>query len=205
MIMVCGNCGNNTTWELHEPYVTDKKYPYGTHELSEVVEYCTLMCATCSQPTLLLTKKIYEEVDTQLHSEISEILYPVATKRLNNLPEVVEKRYNSAIKVRLIEPNACAVLVGRTLEAACNHEQAQGRTLAQKLNYLAQNGRIPNTLAEMARQLKELRNLGAHDAEDEVTEEDVPIILDFLEAILEYLYVAPAKIEAVRTRLRGAT
>jgi hypothetical protein len=87
------------------------------------------------------------------------------------------------------------------LEAACNHEQAQGRTLAQKLNYLAQNGRIPNTLAEMAHQLKELRNLGAHDAEDEVTENDVPIILDFLEAILEYLYVAPAKIEAVRTRL----
>ena len=87
------------------------------------------------------------------------------------------------------------------MEAACNHEQAQGRTLAQKLNYLAENGRIPNTLAEMARQLKELRNLGAHDAEDEVTEQDVPIILDFLETILEYLYVAPAKIEAVRTRL----
>jgi hypothetical protein len=45
------------------------------------------------------------------------------------------------------------------------------------------------------------RNLGAHDAEDDVTEEDVPIILDFLEAILEYLYVATAKIAAVQARL----
>lgn len=201
MIEICGHCGNKTTWELHEPYVTDKKYPYGTHELSEVIEYITLMCTTCSQPTLLLTRKIYEEVDAQLHREISETLYPKVNKQLNNLPEAIERRYSSAIKVRFIEPNACAVLVGRTLEAACNHEQAQGGSLAQKLNYLAQNGRIPNTLAEMARQLKELRNLGAHDAEDEVTEEDVPIMLDFLEAILEYLYVAPAKIEAVRTRL----
>lgn len=42
--------------------------------------------------------------------------------------------------------------------------------------------------------------MGAHDAEDTVTEEDVPIILDFLEAILEYLYVAPAKIAAVQAR-----
>ncbi|MGZ3644246.1 MAG: DUF4145 domain-containing protein [Ktedonobacteraceae bacterium] len=130
-----------------------------------------------------------------------KLLYPSTDIPLTNIPQKIDRAYTAAIKVKNIEPNACAVLVGRTLEAACNHEQAQGRTLAQKLNYLAENGRIPNTLAEMARQLKELRNLGAHDAEDEVTEQDVPIILDFLEAILEYLYVAPAKIEAVRTRL----
>jgi hypothetical protein len=59
-----------------------------------------------------------------------------------------------------------------------------------------------NVLAEMAQQLKELRNLGAHDAEDEVTNEDVPTIISFLEAILEYLYVAPAKIAVVRARLK---
>ena len=46
--------------------------------------------------------------------------------------------------------------------------------------------------------VEELRNLGAHDAEDEITEADVPIILDFLEAILEYLYVAPARVAAVQ-------
>jgi hypothetical protein len=61
---------------------------------------------------------------------------------------------------------------------------------------------IPQTLAEMAQQLRQIRNLGAYDANDEVTEEDVPIIMDFLEAILEYLYVAPAKIAAVQARLK---
>ncbi|MFL5699366.1 MAG: DUF4145 domain-containing protein [Ktedonobacteraceae bacterium] len=73
--------------------------------------------------------------------------------------------------------------------------------LAQRLDKLAASGRIPLPLAQMALQIKQLRNLGAHAAEDEVNEVDVPIILDFLEAILEYLYVAPAKIEAVRARL----
>lgn len=54
----------------------------------------------------------------------------------------------------------------------------------------------------MADQLKQLRNLGAHADDDEITEEDVPIIIGFLEIILEYLYVAPAKIAAVQARLK---
>jgi len=201
MIMLCGHCGNQTVWELHEPYTTDKKFPYGHDELSESIIFSTLMCPRCSLPTLRRTVKIFNEVDVETFSERTAVLYPSETGQLSNLPETIERRYKSALKVRYVEPNARAVLVGRTLEAACNHENAQGRTLAQKLNHLAQRGRIPTTLAEMAQQLKELRNLGAHDTEDEVTEEDVPIIIDFLEAILEYLYVAPAKIEALRARL----
>ncbi len=108
----------------------------------------------------------------------------------------------AALKVQDIEPSACAVLVGRTLEAVSNYEKATGKTLSDKLNNLVSSDRIPKTLGEMAHQLRQIRNLGAHDAEDEVTEEDVPIILDFLEAILEYLYVAPAKIAAVQARLK---
>ncbi len=55
----------------------------------------------------------------------------------------------------------------------------------------------------MAHQIRQIRNLGAHaDEDDEVTGADVPIMLDFLEAILEYLYVAPAKIAAVQVRLK---
>jgi hypothetical protein len=71
----------------------------------------------------------------------------------------------------------------------------------QKLNDLAVSGRMPQTLAQMGQQLRVIRNMGAHDAEDEVTADDIPIILDLIEAILEYLYVAPAKIAAAQNRL----
>ncbi len=205
MIVICGHCGNKTIlasrgkYEHKKPVWDTEKDTYVMRTRSwEVFE-----CVTCSKPTLIEDDMVLNDADLPEGNRI--VLYPSVDTPLTNLPGKIEKAYAAAIKVKNIEPNACAVLVGRTLEAACNHEQAQGTTLAQKLNHLAQNGRIPNTLAEMARQLKELRNLGAHDAEDEVTEQDVPIILDFLEAILEYLYVAPAKVEAVRTRLRGAT
>ncbi|MFL5699369.1 MAG: DUF4145 domain-containing protein [Ktedonobacteraceae bacterium] len=117
------------------------------------------------------------------------------------MPEIVERRYAAALKVQYVEPNAFAVMVGKTLEAICNHEKIDGKTLSERLNKLASTDRIPQTLAQMAHQLRQIRNLGAHDNDDEVNKEDVPIILDFVEAILEYLYVAPSKIEAVRKRL----
>ena len=198
MIRLCGHCGNNTTYEKHGEYlIKDERYDAENKTwVEDQIQWVVDECMTCHKPTFS-----EYHLDAIAFEVRSKILYPSIQTNLTNLPADIDGAYTAAIKVKNIEPNACAVLVGRTLEAACNHEQAQGRTLAQKLNYLAQNGRIPNTLAEMARQLKELRNLGAHDAEDEVTEQDVPIILDFLEAILEYLYVAPAKIEAVRTRL----
>ena len=198
----CGHCGNDTTWELHEPYTLAEAYPHGTDEVSQYKVYSALFCSTCLQPTLKQTGGQHSEIDSDWLNISTTVLYPTASTQLGDLPAAIERKYKSALKVRYIEPNACAVLVGRTLEAACNHEKAQGKNLAQKLSFLANDGRIPNTLAEMAQQLKELRNLGAHDAEDEVTNQDVPTIISFLEAILEYLYVAPAKIGAVRARLK---
>lgn len=202
MILLCGHCGNTTSFEERGNYYTKEPILNDESKITwKTTSWHLLECQTCSKPTLKEYDFRLDADDLPLPDLIETVLYPPADIPLTNLPQKIERAYTAALRVKNIEPNACAVLVGRTLEAACNHEQAQGRTLAQKLNYLAQNERIPNTLAEMARQLKELRNLGAHDAEDEVTEQDVPIILDFLEAILEYLYVAPAKIEAVRARL----
>ncbi len=198
----CGHCRNNTVWKLHDQYNLDEEYALGTQEVYQVRGYCTFMCSTCLRPTLLLTIGAFSVVDAEWLGVSTKVLYPQPLSQLDNLPEAVENRYNAALKVRYVEPNSFAVMAGRTLETACNHENAQGKDLAAKLNYLANKDRIPQTLAEMAHQLRQLRNLGAHDADDEINEADVPIILDFLEAILEYLYVAPAKVEALKNRLK---
>jgi Domain of unknown function (DUF4145) len=137
----CGHCGNDTTWEMHEPYTLAEEYPHGAEEVSEHKVYSTLFCSTCLQPTLRQTVGQYREIDADWLNISTTVLYPTASTQLSDLPAAIERKYKSA----------------------------------------------PNTLAEMAQQLKELRNLGAHDAEDEVTNEDVPTIISFLEAILEYL------------------
>ena len=64
--------------------------------------------------------------------------------------------------------------------------------------------RIPPLLADMAHLGRKFGNLAAHFAKEQVTEDDISAMLDFVEAILEYLYVAPAKITVVQERLKKA-
>jgi Domain of unknown function (DUF4145) len=202
VVMQCGHCGKRSAFNVRgectrtsDPHIIDLVY--------NLTVWHTLQCLTCLQPTLRQTNYIVD--DALMSAPDTKVLYPTTGTRLNNLPDTIKRRYMSALKVRDIDPNAYAVLVGRTLEAVCKHEKALGKTLAEKLSNLVDADRIPRPLAEMAQQLRQIRNLGAHDTEDEVTENDVPIILDFIEAILEYLYIAPAKITAVQERLKKSS
>lgn len=204
--MTCGHCGHKAVFELcgeytnsHEEYredvYSDERSPYP----EEWYRYtCQLFkCPHCSRPTL-------KEISDSAYQDEPEhkIIYPVINE-LTGLPKRIAKRYQIALKVQYIEPSAFAVQIGRTLEAVCNYEKMPGQSLGRKLSNLVREERIPPTLAQMAQQLTKLRNLGAHDdQQDDVTEEDVPIMRDFVEAILEYLYVAPAKIARVQARLK---
>jgi hypothetical protein len=197
----CGHCQQKNVWVQSE-IETDLTPTPETDEISVQTQYILLMCATCWRPTLISIEKAYANVDAEWLQSIPKILYPQTQTSISNLPPKVEQRYKAALKVKYIEPNSFAVMVGKTLEAICNHEQITGKNLAEKIDQLAKQGRIPQTLAEMSHQLRQIRNLGAHDNDDEVTNSDVPIILDFLEAILEYLYIAPIKINLLRERLK---
>jgi len=217
--MQCGHCGEHPAFlergecRQHGDVLVDPdKSGYQYEFWQKITTWRVLECTLCERPTLVQELVSYhfdfDDVEgrvRKVESAETVILYPQAPTRtiLIDLPQTVEKAYRTALDVQT-SPNAFAVLAGRTLEAACNHEKAPGRDLASKLNHLANSGHIPQTLGEMAQQLRLLRNLGAHDAEDEVNQDDVPIILDFLEAILEYLYIAPAKINAVKARLAKA-
>jgi hypothetical protein len=131
------------------------------------------------------------------------ILYPVSEerKRLTNLPEAIQKEYEVTLQVQNIAPHLCAVSARRTLEAIFTHEKAVGSNLNEKVNYLLQSKSIPSLLADVAHLGRKIGNLGAHFDEEEVTYQDVSVMLDFLETILEYLYVLPAKVAKVKARL----
>ena len=62
-------------------------------------------------------------------------------------------------------------------------------------------GEIPGPLAEMAHQLRFLRNIGAHATLGELTRGEAPILDDLCNAILEYVYTAPHRVEKVAKRI----
>ncbi len=208
---LCLHCGVVTILRIRTEYiyaVNEEDYR-GTKDINRI-KWTLLQCPECLEPTLLqadqVTKREYPGGGSwKTTIEAIRALYPFEKQIPSSLPEPIGKMYAEAIKVKLLSPSSCAVLVRRTLEAVCQHENATGRTLANKLKNLADTGKIPQTLVDIALHLRQLGNLGAHfDVDDDVTIQDVSIILDFVELFLEYLYIAPAKIQAVKDRLNNS-
>ncbi len=210
-MILCGHCGNRAIFHRRAEGTKNGDVPdySGKYDGQYIIYWRVLECASCGEPTLEQTRVEYS-IEPNIGEVLQEsygqtiLLYPVDKPPLANLPKTIEKRYMDALGSKDVSPSAFAVLAGKTLEAVCNNEHMTGSTLEIKLKNLIGSDRIPPVLAQMAQQIRLIRNLGAHDAEDDVTEEDVRITLDFLEAILEYLYIAPAKIEALQARLTKA-
>ncbi len=220
--MKCGHCGNIANCKSKALY-THIAFNDDTYQ-NEDWTWHLLQCPACSGPILIISvadhhdqSKIIDDPTVSslefinglkysgmnAYSTKMKVLYPLdETIETSPLPYKVGQAYQAALKVQKVEPNAFAVLVGRTIEVICYQEKASGKVLADKIKNLADTGRIPQVLADMAKQLKQLRNLGAHaDSEDEITKEDVPTIREFIDAILEYLYIAPNKIKKLEERL----
>ena len=195
----CSWCGVRTA--LNEKASAKVSYSFDEESgWEEVQTWFLYQCVSCNRPTL---KELWEYPGAE--DETLNTLMPAGTSDEASLPDPVVNAWKAAQAVRHVEPNAFAVLVGRTLEVICREEGAKGKNLVESLRILADSGRIPGTLGEMAQKLRQIRNLGAHAASDEVRQADVPIIQEFADAILEYLYRAPAKIAAVEARLRSGS
>lgn len=208
VVMICHHYGNDATFEVRGQYRYENNMedPEGNMWVIDETVWQLLECTKCSMPTLKQTRFTQDlaAYDMPLNDEfpydgktVETILYPLATHLTNlypfmapvdHLPVAIEREYKAALQERNRNPEICAMYVGRTLEAICNHESAKGSELADKLNHLANIGRIPRRLAQMAHQSRKIRNLGVHVTGEEITFKDLPFVLYFLEVILEYLY-----------------
>jgi len=162
---------------------------YSGEERGELMAtYQLCLCPACSRLTL-------REVDQISHADEPPVavLYPEAVEddTPRGVPDDVRKAYLSATKVRSIDANAYAVLLGRVLEIVCRDRNATGDTLAKKLADLSARNEIPERLAEVAKGLRQLRNVGAHADLGELSDAEVPVLDNLTRAILEYVYTAP--------------
>jgi hypothetical protein len=214
--MLCGHCGKHSAFQVrgegaqHGDVLWD---PYRAvtsgHDGQTITTWRVLECTVCNQPTLeqeVIEYNFQHDENPSAHIDAANVtvLYPRTTTKiaLTALPPSIAKEYEVALKVQNISLNLCAVQLRRTLEAIFNHEKAEGKTLEQKVNYLLKSASIPPLLAEMAHLGRQIGNVGAHVDSNDVTEEDVIVLLDFTEVILVYLYAAPAQVTTVRERLK---
>jgi hypothetical protein len=196
-VVRCPACNISAVAVLEHRYSTVTSHEDQGIEWDAGDVYELIVCQSCKATRV---RKGYYFSETPEEFEW-EIVYPMAPKSVDGLPDKVEKSYRAAMKVRDIDTNAFAVLIGRVLEFVCEDRQSHGQTLADQLNELGAKGEIPPRLAEMAQQLRHFRNVGAHASLGELTDSEVPFLEQLCRAVLEYVYTAPVIVEKVQRRL----
>jgi len=199
ILITCGHCDGMTSQEVVAGYENVVEEILHNDRRRMVVElhpvYRLSRCPACGRFNL----SVAEDEDPM---STIEVLWPVAPKRLSGLPSNVDTAYKAALSVKNIDSNAFGVLTRRLLEMVCIDRGAQGHSLIQQLRDLSTRGDIPGRLADMAQQLRQLGNLGAHAGSD-LTVAEVPLLDDLCRAILEYVYVAPQTIARVQERINA--
>jgi Domain of unknown function (DUF4145) len=106
--------------------------------------------------------------------------------------------YQEALRLKAVSPNAFAIQIRRCLEALCDDRGASKGRLEKRLKELSFKGEIPPILAQITNALRLVGNVGAHDFEILLSAYDATVIHRFFRSVLEYVYLAPASINAYR-------
>lgn len=198
---LCEHCGNVSYKDLVSESEVEEE------ESGAFVEHRLYRCTICDDVILeKVTRRLPDDYQGSWQhrfrsaaAEIvsSEQLWPAPLSLPPEVPDRVREIYEKARLVRRV-PSSFVVQIGRALEAMAKDKNAEGRTLNNKLNWLISQGLLPQVLGQMGHINRILRNWGAHDAETEVQPEDVEIVDEFFRTIVEYLYVAPAKVDRIQ-------
>jgi hypothetical protein len=122
-----------------------------------------------------------------------------AGTEVSSLPEDVHGYYTDAIKVlRAGVPDAAAVQLRRTLEAAAAHYDIAERTLVKSIEKLIDAGHVTKSFGDVLHHIRLVGNLGAHHTDERVDDETARRALRFTTALLRNLFEVPAELAALQ-------
>lgn len=192
----CDHCGNITFQTIMATEVSSAGGNVATYTLTK--------CSICNGMTLREHPGNWNAPikpgEKPLSSDIPfRQLWPPTASFSSEVPERIRTIYEEARLVRKQSPSSFVVQLRRAYEALARDKKAEGRTLNAQVKSLIDQGQLPPVFAEMIHVSRMIGNLGAHDAEKDVTPLDAEVSDQFLKAIVEYLYVAPALLARVKS------
>jgi len=122
-------------------------------------------------------------------------VWPSPDRRFSwHIPQIVRTSLEEANKCfKGAAYSACAVMCGRSLEGICRHYRTGSTYLGGGLKELLEKEVIDKRLFQWSEALHESRNLGAHASDEVVSKDDARDLLDFANAIAEYVFVLTEK------------
>ena len=181
-------------------------YQTGTKGASR--SWAVLVCPRCAGATLLRFElsnwsgtpgnPIASNQSTQVVEQ-----HPAAggaQSEITHLPDDVAEFYDSAIRVLAAGvPDAAAVQLRKTLEAAVAHVGVQGKSLYESVEQLIEEGLITRSFSGLLTHVRKIGNIGAHYTDARLDQEEVERALAFTSQVLRNLFEVPGELERLGT------
>ena len=181
----------------------------GHGKMLEPFTWLAYSCATCGGLNIFgdFLQTFADPDDWQrsrLHPRGAELTPPTHTVTpADPVPWKVVDLYREIWPLRHRSPAAFVGQLRRILEFIAKDKGAKGRDLFHKLQDMTAQGVLPGYFGQMSDLLRKVGNLGAHAADEEVNIWDAELMDDFFRSIVEYVYVAPARVWRMEQRMRS--
>jgi hypothetical protein len=195
MIVECTTC---------RAYVEAKEcggFDYGRHEGVPPGRYAFLCCNKCRSPILVRMDNIGNMADGDIWDTPNRI-YPTEGEQANpNAPKEIRTAFEEARACyRARSYTAAAIMCRKALEGVCGAHGVNERNLGGALRKMKEQGLIDERLFEWSDTLRVAGNEAAHGVGAATSEADARDILEFTNAILDYLFSYRDRFEKFKKR-----
>lgn len=208
-IIKCFHCGNETLMRQ------TGEYKWGSLDVKEDdlnfnYTYEMFVCPICHKVTLRETYGDETMMEPNHRGEMEwydtkTIVFPINSMESTSIPPKVKEAFEAALKTKNIDKYVGLMALRRTLELILKDKGATKWGLKDKIEEIAEKGLLPDTLKEASSLTKILGDSAAHDKDLEIDQYDVESMAEFVEYIIEYLYVVPDKINCYKERFGEKT
>ncbi|MDO9310496.1 MAG: DUF4145 domain-containing protein [Nitrosomonas sp.] len=191
MLVLCKDCDKKVDGIVHGVY------QYHDVAAGPPKKITLLNCPRCQHATVV------EEIEKWSGYWTGPItVYPSTISGLSDLvPDNLRNSFNeSASCFNAGSFNASAIMCRRTLEGLCLELGINERNLSLSLKTLGEMGYIEGSLIDWADALRIVGNEAAHNLNINISSLDAKDLLEFTEAILDYIYVFKKKFSEFKAR-----
>ncbi len=160
-----------------------------------------MACSKCFGPLLIEQTNIGNIIEGDVW-DTPRRLFPTTKYRPNpNAPKEIQATFEEAYTcLRSRAYTAAAIMCRKTLEGVCKTHGAEKQNLMQSLKKMKEDGLIDERLYEWSNTLRNAGNEAAHDVGVAVSETDATDIIEFTNAILDYLFSFRDRFEKFKLR-----
>ena len=183
----CGYCG------LRHALMTSVADSVKAQTLDRRIRtYTILICPECAGATVIQ----HTPVNTS-NNEIIAVGPPTQSEidRVKHLPEDVDRYFSDAKRAMSADiPDAAAVQLRRTLEAAAKHRDIEERNLMKSIQKLIDDGHVTSSFGEALHHIRVIGNQGAHAGDDRVNTQQAEQAYRFTTQLLRNLFEVPGEL-----------